>query len=220
MKTALNFLRLLAENNNRDWFHKNKDLYKTARKEFENFTQKLIDEISKFDKRINLLTPQQCIFRINRDIRFSKDKSPYKHNFGAAISPGGRRSIYAGYYFHLQPGASFVGGGIYCPQKEVLDAVRTEIYTNPRTFLKIINDPQFKQTFSNLEGRRLKKAPRGFNADFEHIDLVKYKDYIVSVPLSDNQILSSDLLDRVVEISRILYPFNEFLNTAVDKLIG
>ncbi len=220
MKTAYKFLQLLQENNNREWFHEHKQLYKQAREQFTNFVQLLILHISEFDRRIIHLRPEATVFRINRDIRFTRDKSPYKLNFGAAIAQGGRRGSYAGYYFHLQPGNSFLGGGVYCPGKEVLDAIRTEIYNNPREFIAIIEDKQFKQTFGSLQGRKLKKSPRGFDSSFQHIDLVKYKDYIVSTPIDDKTILSDKLLDYTVEIFRILHPFNEFINKAVDKLRG
>ncbi len=219
METAYKFLKELSKNNNRQWFHEHKEFYHKAREEFENFVKELIHRISEFDQRIFNVSPQESIFRINRDMRFARDKSPYKINLGAHIAPFGRRSHYAGYYFHLQPGGSFLGGGIYCPEKDTLDAVRTEIYNNPQEFISILENNEFKQTFGELEGRKLKKSPRGFDHSFEYVDLLKYKDYIVSTPIKEEDILSNNLLNQAVEIFRILYPFNEFINMAVDKLL-
>ena len=219
MKTAYHFLKELSENNNRQWFHEHKKFYQQAREEFENIVKELIYRISEFDQRIFNITPQESIFRINRDMRFARDKSPYKINLSAHIAPYGRRSRYAGYYLHLQPGGSFLGGGIYCPEKDALDAVRTEIYDNPQKFIPILENRDFRQTFGALEGRKLKKTPRGFDHSFEYVDLLKYKDYVVSTPIQDEVILSDSFLEKAVEIFRILYPFNEFINKAVDKLL-
>lgn len=220
MNTAYKFLKSLAENNNREWFNEHKAEYRLALEEFTSFVQALINDIEKFDARIRGLDAKDCIYRIYRDARFCKDKPPYKDNFGAFIAMGGRKSVYSGYYFHFQPGSAFAGGGLWHPSKEILDAVRTKIYNNPEEFLRIIHNPQFKKVFGNIEGRKLKKAPRGFEAGFPYIDLLKFKDYTVSATLPDRILLSSSLKIKVLEIFRTMYEFNRFLNEAIDDFLS
>ena len=136
-KNILLFLNELKNNNNRDWFHANKPKYNEAKVEFENYINNLIPEIGKFDNEIKHLEAKECIFRIFRDVRFSKDKSPYKPNFGAYIVKGGKKSGNAGYYLHIEPENSFLGGGIYMPPSNILKAIRIEIYENIDEFKSI-----------------------------------------------------------------------------------
>ena len=127
MQQVFQFLQDLSENNNREWFHNNKKRYDESREKVLFITEVLINEIRKFDSEIPLLEPKDCLFRIFRDVRFSNDKRPYKTNFGSFIAKGGRKSMYAGYYFHIEPDTSFVGGGIYMPDAEHLKAIREYI---------------------------------------------------------------------------------------------
>ena len=139
LEKSLAFLTVLKENNYKEWFHENKPLYEEAKKEFEPFVNILIQEIRSIDKEVGHLEPKDCIFRVFRDIRFSKDKTPYKTNFGAFVAKGGgRKSEFGGYYFHLEPDNCLLAGGIWMPQPDILKAMRQEIYHNIDEFLEIL----------------------------------------------------------------------------------
>ena len=216
-RELLDFLRKLKQNNNKEWFHANKPAYQSVRQEFEQHVALLIAGLSRFDEGVKNLEPRDCMFRINRDIRFSKDKSPYKTNFGAYIAPGGRKGGYAGYYFHLEPDASFIAGGVYMPPSASLKAIRNEIYHHTDEFLELLNDPEFKKHFGALDNiEKLKTAPQGFPKDFEHIGLLNHKHYTASKPLSDEDLAGETLIDDVLEAYEALYPLNYFLNEAID----
>ena len=148
------FLGELRKNNNREWFQANRKWYEQCRSEFEFFVTLLINEIGKFDRSIGALKASDCLFRIYRDIRFSPDKTPYKTNFGAYIAKGGRKSEFAGYYFHIEPGNCMLAGGIYMPSKEILKAIREEIYHNTEDFLAIIHNKDFQKVFLEISGDR------------------------------------------------------------------
>ena len=216
MKNILDFLTVLKDNNNKDWFHANRKDYDEAKSDFEGFINKLIPAISEFDKSIKFITAKECIFRINKDIRFSKDKSPYKTNFGAFISQGGRKSKYGGYYFHIEPSSSMIAGGVYMPEPVDLKAIRNEIYYNTSEFKKIIKDKNFIKYFSELDGDKLVNAPKDFPKDFPEIDLLKFKHYVVMHSISDKEILNKNLFDLTIEIFKGMYKFNEFLNKSLN----
>lgn len=215
LEKTFNFLNELSGNNNREWFTSNKNPYDEARKEFTGFVDQLIGRIASFDETIRGVTSSGCLFRIYRDTRFSKDKTPYKTNFGAFIINGGRKSPLAGYYVHIEPTRSFLAGGVYMPPPDVLKKVRMEIMYNPGKFLSIINEPAFREAFGGLEGDRLVRPPKGFPQDFEHVDLLKYKSYIVVHPLDDDLASGESLLDHATETFALLYPFNRFINIAL-----
>lgn len=210
------FLTKLIPNNNREWFHKNKDMYNEARAEFESFIDKLIPELLKIDKSIGMLSAKDCIFRIFKDVRFSKDKTPYKINFGAYMSKGGKKSPYAGYYLHFEPGGSFIGGGIYMPDSTVLKVIRTSIYNDIEEYKKIIYDNDFKRVFGGIYGEKLKTAPKGFPKDFADIELLKNKHFAVIHQVDDDFWRSEKLLDDIIHIYKVQLPFNEFLNRAIE----
>jgi len=215
MKILLSFLSQLKENNNREWFNDNKKLYEEARSEFERFINLLILKIKEFDSEIDVNGAKDCMFRIYKDVRFSKDKSPYKTNMGAYIAKGGRKSELAGYYMHVEPGGSFAGGGIYCPQPAILKKIREDIYIRPENLKAIINNKTYKETFPELYGDRLKTIPKGYPKDFKDAELLKFKDYTVIKGLSDNDILNNTLADKVITIFKTQKPFNDYLNNAV-----
>ena len=217
-RDLLDFLKDLRENNHKEWFHAHKPVYQSVRKEFEAYVGLLIAGIARFDDSVKNLDPKNCIFRINRDIRFSKDKSPYKTNFGAFIAPGGRKGGYGGYYLHIEPGASFVAGGVYMPSSPALKAIRHEIYHYVDEFIEILEDPAFRKHFGELDPiEKLKTAPKGFPKDFEHIDLLNHKHYTASKPLSDELVTSESLTDEVLGAFEALYPMNYFLNEAIGN---
>ena len=220
-KNVLQFLSDLEENNYKEWFHENKPTYQKVKKEFEQFIAHTIANIAQFDDSIKHLEPKSCIFRINRDIRFSKDKSPYKTNFGGFMTPGGRNGGYAGYYIHIEPGNCFLAGGIYMPPSDRLKAVRTEIFDNTEDFKKILNDKNFKKHFKAITNEdKLKTAPKGFPKDFEDIDLLKYKHYTVMKPIGDELIYSDKFASEVHETFKALYPFNRFINEGINYYLG
>jgi uncharacterized protein (TIGR02453 family) len=211
-KHIYDFLVALKQNNTREWFQANNSWYQEAKNDFEQFVSALILEISKFEPAIGSLKPQDCIFRIFRDVRFSRDKSPYKTNFGAYIVPGGKKSGLAGYYFHIEPGECFLAGGIWHPSPDVLKKIRKEIYENIDEFLNILNNKEFSRHFDKLYGDKLVNPPAGYPADFQHIDLLKFKDYNVLKAISCDELFTGKIIEKTAELYRIMYPFNRFLN--------
>jgi uncharacterized protein (TIGR02453 family) len=213
--TVFSFLNQLKLNNNRDWFHENKTLYNKAKSDFELFVNLMINEIGKFDNEVAHITAKESIFRIFRDIRFSKDKSPYKTNFGAFVSAGSKNSSLAGYYFHVEPGNCMLAGGIYMPPSPALKAVRQEIFDNTEEFREIISDQNFIHYFRQLEGDKLSSAPRGFPKDFKDIELLKYKNYLVMHSLKDEELKKEDFLVKMSKVFSAMTPLNHFINQAI-----
>ena len=219
MEKILQFLAELKENNNREWFDANRKIYEECRDQMLFYTEVFINEIRKFDEDIPVLNPKNCLFRIFRDIRFSKDKTPYKTNMGSFISRGGRKSIRAGYYFHVEPDASFAGGGIYMPPADALKAIRMAIYEDPEEFIAITENKKFKNFFTEFYGEKLKTAPKGFSRDFEHLDLLLPKSYAFGHQIDKYHLGGNNFVGYVVEVFQRLYPANRFLNEALDKFL-
>ncbi|HTX88532.1 MAG TPA: DUF2461 domain-containing protein [Bacteroidales bacterium] len=213
----LSFLKELEKNNNREWFHAHKDLYDEARKEFELFVDSLIPGIAKFDASVKFIAAKDCIFRIFRDIRFSNDKTPYKTNFGAFISKGGRKSHGPGYYFHMQPGEFFLSGGVWMPEAEVMKKIRQEIYYNIAEFKKILNNKSFKEYFSGIDDwDRQKLAPREYPKDFPDIGLLKNRSFTISHSMTEKTLARKDLAQYALKVYKAMYPYNQFLTRAVE----
>lgn len=217
MQAVLQFLSGLKENNSKEWFNDHRKEYEEAKEQMLFLTDILIQEIRRFDEDIPALSAKDCLFRIFRDVRFSKDKSPYKTNMGSFIAPGGRKSDFGGYYIHLEPGSSFVGGGIWCPEPDVLRAIRLEIYESPDSFKEVLYDDDFKQYFTDIMGEKLKTAPKGFDKEFADIDLLRPKSYAFGHSLSDDQVLGEDLIEDAVDMFRQLSHMNRFLNEAIKR---
>ncbi len=217
MQEIIEFLQDLKINNNREWFDKNRDRYHHVKRVFEMYIEHLIIEIKEFAPEIGQIRAADCTFRIFRDVRFSNDKTPYKTNLGAYVAPNGRKSKFAGYYLHLDPDASFAGGGIYMPQATELKLLRNAIYDSPHEFMKIIETPNFKQLFPEIHGEQLKKPPRFFPPEFEFIDLLKYKSYTVFHPINNQQFASHDFNSFIINIFETIKPFNDFLNKALSE---
>ncbi len=212
---TLQFLTDLKCNNNRDWFLQNKKRYDQAKKNFEEFVQALIDEIATFDPIIRGLEAKSCTYRINRDIRFSEDKTLYKTHLGAFIVRGGRKygDRFAGYYFHVEPGDnSMLAGGSYIPPMPWLTSIREKIGEEGEKFLRIINNREFSDFFGELEGEKLKTAPKGFPKDHPYIELLKMKSFLASRIIKDKDIVSDKCFDLVLKGSKVMKPLNEFLN--------
>lgn len=216
MKTILDFLTAVKANNNREWFNANKAQYLEAKDIFEAFVNQLIPEIRKFDPEIGTLTAKDCVFRIYKDVRFSKDKSPYKTNMGAFITRGGRKGGYAGYYIHLDPDQSFIAGGNHMPTPENLKKIRQEIMYNIDEFKGIIDNPGFKKTYGQLDGEKLSRPPKDFPADFPDIDLLKFKTFTVAHSIDNKVILQKDFSKYVIKTFKELFPLNRFLNKALS----
>lgn len=216
--TILDFLKSLSVNNNREWYHANKDYFTTAKQEFELFINMLIAEISSFDPSVKNVTAKESIFRIYRDTRFSKDKTPYKTNFGAFVVPQGKKSGNAGYYLHIEPDNCFVAGGIYMPPTPILKAVRTGIYENVEEFKAIITSPSFTKRFPEFYNDKLKSAPRDFPSDWSDIDLLKYKSYSVFQQFEENDLKKDNVMQLIVEAFKEMYPFNKFINFFITEM--
>ena len=214
---VLEFLNELKENNDRDWFKANKQYYEEARNEFISMIENLIPALAVTNPLINNLAVKDTVFRIYRDVRFSKDKSPYKTAFGAYMAPGGRKSMLPGHYFHIEPGNSFLAGGSHNPQGDRLKSIRSEIYYNSAEFKSIINADNFKKLFGELSGDKLVRPPIGFPKDFEDIDLLKFKEFIVIHKISDSSVGKSNLVNRSVDIFEKMNPFIGFLNRALGN---
>ncbi len=217
MKDVLEFLTDLSKNNNREWFNANKKRYQQARETFEGMVNRLIPGIRKFDPEIGLLTAKDCVFRIYRDVRFSKDKSPYKTNMGGFITKGGRKGGLAGYYLHIDPQQSFIAGGNHMPAPDRLKKIRQEILYNINEFKGILNDPRFKKTFGSIDAEKLSRPPKDFPADFPDIDLLKFKSFTVVHSVNRQAVLDVDFETYILKTFRELYPFNRFLNRALEQ---
>ena len=219
-QNVLEFAAALKANNNREWFNENKDWYNKVRVEFEQITADLIHEISKFDEEVKHLTPKDCLFRIYRDVRFSHDKSPYKSHFGAYIAaPNGRKSQRAGYYLHLEPGMAFASLGIWCPQPNVLKALRQSVYDNIEELDEILNESGFKKYYGQLSNEdSLKTVPKGFPKDFSHAELLKLKHYTTEHKIEEKILKSENLASAISPIYQAGYALNRFLNYTVDEV--
>ena len=214
MVDILNFLSDLRENNNRDWFNKHKERYLLAKEQFDGFVQNIIEGLAKRDETFEFLTARECVYRIYRDARFSANKQPYKNNFGASISPGGRKSGLAGYYLHLSPENLTIGGGLYKPEAKSLKAIRDHIYESPELYKSIIHKENFMELYPEIQGDKLKRAPKGFPKDFEDIELIKNKSFFVirQMDVLDDQ---EEVEQEILSNFKIQAPFNSFLNEAL-----
>lgn len=218
-KETFTFLKDLKENNYKEWFDQNRMRYTELKKDFERFINVLLAEIASFDRNSAMTSAKDSIFRINRDVRFSNNKNPYKTNFGAFVAKGGRKGINAGYYVHVEPGECFLAGGIYMPSGPMLKAIRNEIFENITEFKDIINAPSFTKHFGNqFWGEKLKTAPKGFPKDFADLDYLKYKYYTVVKNEPDKIYWRDDFINEVSIVFKAIYPLNQFLNRAVEEV--
>lgn len=217
--STVSFLRDLKNNNSKDWFDENRKVYEAAKADFVSFVQQVIDKFSQIDNSIQFVKAKDCIFRINRDIRFSNDKSPYKTNFGAFITKNGKKPMnMAGYYFHLEPGNSFAGGGVYMPMPPELKKIRMAIDTNYPEFLQIINNEPFASVFGQLDKDPdciLTRVPKGYEADNPAAEYLKYKSFTAVVNLEDKELNTDTLMNKTIAAFEALKPLNDFLNEAL-----
>lgn len=218
--STLAFLRKLKSNNNKPWFDANRALYDAAKADFIQFTALLLEGISKFDKEIAMagLDAKKCISRINRDIRFSKNKDPYKSNFFALINKGGKKSVSAGYYFQLEPGNnSFVGGGVYMPMPPELHAFRQEIDYNFNEWQSIVEGKTFKKHFPGgvQAPEILSRPPKGYDLSNPAIEYLKMKGFYTFNPCSDKDLQSPTCIKKILDDYKTTLPMIEFLNRAI-----
>lgn len=212
---VFDFLTQLKANNNRDWFNENKALFNKAKASFEASMQQFIDIVHDIDPSVGDLTPKECVFRIYRDTRFSKDKTPYKTNMGGFVAKGGRKSTMAGYYLHVEPGACMIAGGSYCPPADILKAIRREIYNFADEYKAIIQDKEFVKVFPEKFEDKLKMAPKGFPKDFEDIELLKYKSFAPLHAASDDELTGNNAVDNMRHVIKTLEPHNSFINRGI-----
>ena len=217
--STIKFLKDLKKNNNKPWFDKNRKVYEAAKADFISFIPAVIDQHGKKDASIKNLLAKDCLFRINRDVRFAKDKSPYKTNMGASINKGGRKAENsAGYYFHLEPGGVFTGGGIWMPMPDELKKVRQEIDYNFTDFKKIIAAKKFKTVYGELSSNpeyKLSRVPKGYDPENPAAEFLKLKSYIAMIKISDADLSSKDLVKKTVAAFEALQPLIEFINEAL-----
>lgn len=216
---TLKFLNGLSKNNNKPWFDSHRAQYEAARIDFSNFIQLVIDDLEKRDPTITGLTARDCLFRINRDVRFSKDKRPYKTNMGASIKRGGRKSGFGGYYFHLEPGNSFVGGGVWMPEPPAVKKIRQEIDYNWDQLQAILKKPDFKKTFGDIYQNSeisLSTMPKGYDKEHPAGRYLKLKSFIAETALADEMLTKATLHRTTVQAFTALKPMLDFLNAALE----
>ncbi|MEO5684087.1 MAG: DUF2461 domain-containing protein [Chitinophagaceae bacterium] len=217
---TIKFLKDLQKNNNKPWFDANRPVYEDAKADFAQFVQALIDKHGSKDDSIKELKAKECMFRINRDVRFAKDKSPYKNNFGASINRGGKKSMFAGYYFHCQPGEAFVGGGLWVPMPPDLKKVRQEVDYCFDELKKILAAKKFKTVYADLikdSETSLVNVPQGFEKDNPAATYLKLKSFIAMKKLDDKTLASKDLVNTTLEAFDALQPLLTFLNRALSE---
>ncbi len=215
--STIQFLKSLKKNNNREWFEKNRKQYELAKTDYLNFVTIVLNEIQEFDQSLAELEPKKCVFRLNRDVRFSKNKEPYKTNFGASFSKGAKLIQTAGYYFHLEPGENFVGGGLWMPMAPDLNKVRQEIDYCFKEFASILKKPAFKSTYGDLDqSMKLVRPPKGFEIDNPAIEYLKLKSFVVTRPIKDTDLLDKQLIKNVVKDFKTIAPLVHFLNRAIE----
>ncbi|MCH7399986.1 DUF2461 domain-containing protein [Belliella sp. DSM 107340] len=213
----LDFLKDLSANNSKEWMDTNRDRYLNIKEAFLRDVAVLLEGVTAWEPALAAFKPKDCVFRQNRDIRFSANKAPYKTNFAAYFSKGGKKSNGPGYYLHIQPGESFIAGGIWMPSADILKKIRQEIDYSGQELLNILNEKTFKNHFSGIEGEQLKTSPRDYDAEHPFIDLLRYKSFIVSTPLADKDILSGDFKAKTLESFHLMKPFHDFLHKAADE---
>ncbi len=219
--STLKFLKELKQNNSKEWFDKNRKSYELAKEDFASLINSVIAQFSKKDNTIATLTSKDCLFRINRDVRFSKNKDPYKTNMGASIVQGGKKSVLSGYYFHLEPGGkSFVGGGKYMGEPDTIKKIRQEIDYSWQEFHKIIKNKKFTALYGDLEkgdGMSLSREPKGYEKDNPAIEYIKLKSWIATAAITDADLTDKNLVKKIVTAFETLQPMVLFINRALSE---
>lgn len=218
MRPYLDFLSALAEHNSKEWMDANKKWYLETKERFLEDVAVLLKEMTELEPELSAYKPKDCVFRQNRDVRFSANKNPYKTNFGAYFSPGGKKSPGPGYYLQIQRGNSFLAGGIWMPEADTLKKIRKEIDYSGVELERIENDPEFKKLFNQIEGEKLKTSPRDYDADHPYIEYLKLKSFTVSHQISDKAVDSGAFVTFAMDGFRRMKPFNDFLRQAIEEV--
>lgn len=218
--STLTFLKNLKKNNNREWFEKNRAAYEAAKEDMARLVDDVIRQFGKKEEGIAPLTAKECVYRINRDVRFSKNKAPYKNNMAASLIKGGKKAANAGYYIHIQPGGeSFIGGGRYMVEPLELKKIRQEIDYSWEEFEKIIGNKKFRSTYGELErgeGMALSREPKGYEKDNPAIEYIKLKSFVATTSLADADLTGKDLVKKITAAFETLQPLIRFLNRALE----
>ena len=215
IREVLAFLRELAANNDRTWFKANKDRYDALRGPWERDMERLIALVAQFDDNVRGLALKDSVYRIYRDIRFSNDKSPYKRYFSGVLGKGGRHTIISSYYVHFEPDNLMLGGGVWWPEKTILEQLRLLIDAEPEEFLKIVRNREFTRRYS-WECATLKKMPAGFDPQSPVADFLKMKEYIVMMRPDESYFDCEDWVERVAADLKPMKPLHDFLNYVFD----
>jgi uncharacterized protein (TIGR02453 family) len=218
-KEALHFLSDLIANNNTEWMHANKKRYENYKKDYHNFISSILAEMKPLDKSLEPLEVKNCTFRINRDIRFSKDKSPYKTNMGVWMSQDKNRKNAPGYYIHFEKGNCFVAGGVWCPEAGELKQIRKEIEFFHEDLESIVSNKNFKKEFIQLdrgENNVLKKAPKDFDPNHPAIEFLKLKSFTASHKIPESLFSDPDFSKQIAKKLIALKPLNDFLRRALE----
>jgi uncharacterized protein (TIGR02453 family) len=218
MRPYLDFLSALAQHNNKEWMDANKSWYQSTRASLLEDAEVLLQEMVALEPSLAAFKAKNCLFRQNRDVRFSANKNPYKTNFGVYFSPTGKNSPGPGYYLQIQPGNSFLAGGIWMPEAEVLKKIRKEIDFSGAQLQQIEHSPSFKKLFSGIEGEKLKTSPRDYEASHPYIDYLKLKSFTVSHPISDQAILTGAFIKFALDGFYAMKPFIDFLSQALEEV--
>ena len=214
-QSTLDFLTDLKQNNDRQWFNDHKDDYKSALANFTDMVAMLLHNISGFDDNLIGVLPKECLFRIYRDVRFSKDKSPYKTWFSASMKGGGKNGLFPGYYIHMDPENTYLGGGIWHPPKEILQNIREFIVDHHGKFEKIVLGKTFTKYFGEMSGEQLKTAPKGFPKDHPQIKWLRYKDFLASCSKNVVDLTSEKIIADFTADYKAMFPFIQFLHRAI-----
>lgn len=207
------FLKNLKKNNDREWFTKHKEEYLKQHQSIIEFADAVLNEVNKHDI-IETPTGKKSLFRIYRDVRFGKDKSPYKTHWAGGLKRA-TKQLRGGYYFHIEEGNTMVGGGFWAPNKDDLLRFREDIAVDAQPLRKIINSKSFKDTFGTLDGEQLKTCPKGFDKEHPDVDLLRYKQYIISKRFTDKEVLSPDFAKQISDTFKKMRPFFDYMSESV-----
>ncbi len=214
--STLAFLKALKRNNNREWFEKNRGKYELAKSDVDTFAAALLKELTKINPALGSLEVKNCVFRIYRDVRFSKNKLPYKTHMGAYFAEGGKKSDKAGFYIQVEPGSGFIAGGCWMPEAPQLKAIRQEIDYNFAEFDQILQAKPFRKLFDELSDTRLKTTPKGYESTNPAIDHLRQTSFIVETSLDDKDFVNKNLVKKCATVYSAMMPFIKFINTASE----
>lgn len=212
------FLEELSLNNRKEWMDNHKQRFLDLRARFLENMATVLENLTELDPRLEGLKPKDCIFRQNRDVRFSPNKMPYKTNMAAYFAAGGKKSVGPGYYLHLQPGESFIAGGIWMPSSDILKKIRQEIDYSGKELEGILENPAFKSYFGEMEGEKLKTSPKDFDGDHPYIQYLRYKSFIVTKSIPEGEVVSENYISLAVKGFSMMKPFQDFLYRAVEEV--